>query len=265
MKTRAITALFFAAAMFASLLLGEYVFSAFYFVLSVLGLLEFYRLVRSDENKPQTLPGILLTMLMFLSTVNLYIGNTEAKYFALIIPLLLLVYIAELFRKNEEPFRNISITLMGPIYVVLPFCFYYALAFKDGGYSYQYPLGLLLLIWANDTGAYLFGVSMGKNKLFERHSPKKSWEGFFGGLVTALLTAAIISIYFVKLQPANWLVLALICSIAGTLGDLTESMLKRSLNTKDSGSLLPGHGGLLDRFDSLFFAAPLAYLYLLFV
>lgn len=263
MKTRAITAFFFGITMLASILLGETVFLIFYLFLSMASVYEFYRLVSSDQYKPQLPSGIALGTLLFRIFSSFARGVLEYKLLALCIPVVILIYIIELYRKTEKPFQNIALTILGPVYVVVPFGLYLCLAFLDGTYNFQYPLGLLLLIWANDSGAYVFGVKFGKNRLFERHSPKKSWEGFFGGLFITLIAAVIISQYFTALNLNNWLVVGLIASVAGTYGDLSESMLKRSLNTKDSGGLLPGHGGLLDRFDSLFFAAPLVYFYLL--
>ena len=118
------------------------------------------------------------------------------------------------------------------------------------------------MLWANDTGAYLFGVRYGKRKLFERHSPKKSWEGFFGGMFTSAIVAYGLSFLFKETTPTVWVGMAILIASFGTLGDLVESMLKRSLDTKDSGGLLPGHGGLLDRFDGLLLAAPVVYAYL---
>jgi phosphatidate cytidylyltransferase len=146
-----------------------------------------------------------------------------------------------------------------------PFCFFYALGFMEGEYSWHLPLAFLIMLWASDTGAYLFGITLGKNRLFERHSPKKSWEGFVGGLLCSLLSGYIISKYFTELPLVHWLIVSVIIVSSGTLGDLSESMLKRSLSTKDSGSFLPGHGGLLDRFDGLLLAAPLVFVYLSFI
>jgi phosphatidate cytidylyltransferase len=120
----------------------------------------------------------------------------------------------------------------------------------------------MLMLWANDTGAYLFGSKFGKTRLFERHSPKKSWEGFFGGMFTSLVVAYVLSLFFTELPVWAWGGMAILISSFGTLGDLVESMLKRSLNAKDSGNILPGHGGFLDRFDGLLIAAPVVYAYL---
>jgi phosphatidate cytidylyltransferase len=125
-----------------------------------------------------------------------------------------------------------------------------------------FPLGFLIMLWANDTGAYLSGNFLGRTKLFERHSPKKTWEGFIGGVLISAVAGYIISIYFKDLQWSQWVIMAVLISCFGTLGDLVESMFKRSINVKDSGGILPGHGGLLDRFDGLLLSAPIVYAYL---
>ena len=118
------------------------------------------------------------------------------------------------------------------------------------------------MLWANDTGAYLVGMKLGRTKLFERHSPKKTWEGFIGGIAISAGAALLIGHYFTELPWNQWVSVAILISCFGTLGDLVESMFKRSINVKDSGGILPGHGGLLDRFDGLFMAAPIVYAYL---
>jgi phosphatidate cytidylyltransferase len=123
-------------------------------------------------------------------------------------------------------------------------------------------VGFFLLLWANDTGAYIIGITLGKHRLMERISPKKSWEGFFGGLVIAILAAWLLSGWLGVLDTIGWILTAVIISIAGTYGDLVESMLKRSMGVKDSGSVMPGHGGFLDRFDSSFISFPLVYLFI---
>jgi len=119
------------------------------------------------------------------------------------------------------------------------------------------------MLWANDTGAYLSGRSFGKHKLFERISPNKTWEGFIGGILLAVVIALNLEHYFGALSKWEWVTMAVIIGVFGTLGDLVESMLKRSLGVKDSGNILPGHGGLLDRFDGLLMAAPLVFFFLL--
>jgi phosphatidate cytidylyltransferase len=153
------------------------------------------------------------------------------------------------------------------IYVVVPFSLLVITGFTQSGLSNYNPtiiLGFFFLLWTSDTGAYLVGISLGKHRLFPRISPKKSWEGFFGGLVFTLIVSWVISKYFTVISLTDWVIIALIIGIFGVLGDLIESLLKRSFDTKDSGNILPGHGGILDRFDSVIFSAPLVFLYFQF-
>ena len=262
MKTRAITGFFFVAVMLGSVLLGAYAFTLFFLVLSILSVEEFYRLVSTDSVSPQKRWGLALVLCVYMAVSMHYFQGEHLRYVLIAIPVSLLIIIAELYRKRINPFHNIAYTFFGVFYAALPFCFFYAMAFDGGEYSYHYPLAILLMLWGNDTGAYVFGMKLGKHKLFERHSPKKTWEGFFGGMITSLITAFIISLYFHELPLMHWLVISLIVVVFGSLGDLSESMLKRSFATKDSGNLLPGHGGLLDRFDGLLFAAPAVFVYL---
>lgn len=262
MKTRAITGFFFVAVMLASVLLGAYAFTLFFLILSILSVEEFYRLVTTDQVKPQKRWGLALTISIYLPLSLFFFRDEPLQYLLICVPISVLIIVAELYRNKPNPFHNIAYTLFGVLFAAVPFCFFYGIAFTDGEYSSTYPLGFLVLLWASDTGAYLFGVSMGKHKLFERHSPKKTWEGFAGGMITSLAAAIILSYYFNELPIYHWLAVSVIIVVAGTLGDLSESMLKRSLSAKDSGSLLPGHGGLLDRFDGLLLAAPLVFVYL---
>lgn len=267
MKTRAITAFFFTIVMLGSIFLGAYTFSVFYLLLSLMALSEFYKLIRNSGIKPHTGIGLLSGGVIFLSLASCYFLKFEARYLLLLIPLLVSVFIAELYRKEKAPFSDISYTFVGLIYTTIPFCFFYALGFSFSGntYNWHLPLAFLLMLWASDTGAYLFGRKLGKHKLFERHSPKKTWEGFFGGVLTSVLVAIAVSFYFKEIAAPVWVGMAVLVVSFGTLGDLVESMLKRSLDVKDSGTLLPGHGGVLDRFDGLLIAAPIVFTYLYLV
>jgi len=262
MKTRAITAFFFVAVMLASLLLGAYAFTVFFLLLSLFSTEEFYKLVRADGLKPQSLWGWILVISIYAPLSLYFLYDAPLTVLLICVPFFVLIIIAELYRDLKNPFHNIAYTIFGVVFAALPFCFFYALGFMEGEYSWHLPFAFLIMLWASDTGAYLFGISLGKNRLFERHSPKKSWEGFAGGLLCSLLSGYIISINFTELSLIHWLIVSLIIVGSGTLGDLSESMLKRSLSTKDSGSFLPGHGGLLDRFDGLLLAAPLVFVYL---
>lgn len=262
MKTRAITGFVFIIVMLVSLFSGAYVFTGFYILLSLLCLNEFFGLSKNAGVAVNRLAGFVIGAFAFGFYAYGRFQDVDAKYALLLIPLIALVFIWELYRKSDNPFSNIAYTFLGIIYTVLPFVCYYAIAFIDGSYNYHLALGFFLLLWTSDTGAYLFGVKLGRNKLFERHSPKKSWEGFIGGIVTSAFTAYIVSLYFTEYSLINWLTMSLIISCLGTLADLVESMFKRSINVKDSGSLLPGHGGVLDRFDGLLISAPIVFVYL---
>ncbi|MFC6103621.1 phosphatidate cytidylyltransferase [Olivibacter domesticus] len=262
MKTRAITGFFFVVVMLASLLLGAYTFSIFFLLLALFSAEEFFKLIETDNIKPNRIFGFLLGATLFTCVILLELNLGSIRYLVFTVPFIVLVYVSELYKKATQPFINIALTFFGIIYTVIPFLFFYSLGFLKGDYNYHYPLAFLLILWTNDTGAYLVGMKLGKNKLFERHSPKKTWEGFFGGVFLSIVVAYVIAHYYTDTEVWKWIVIALIISVFGTIGDLTESMLKRSFQVKDSGSLLPGHGGLLDRFDGLLVAAPLVYTFL---
>jgi phosphatidate cytidylyltransferase len=263
MKTRAITAFFFAIVMLGSFFLGAEVFTLFYLILSLAGLYEFYTLVHTAGIRPHKIIGIFLGLLLFVFIALFPVFPFDSKYFLLAVPLAVSVFLFELYRTDKSPFHNIGYTYLGLLFVVVPFCFFYALGFlKDHTFSFHLPFAFMLMLWASDTGAYLFGRKLGKTKLFERHSPKKTWEGFGGGILMSLLVAGIISYFFTEIPLLVWAGMSMLIVSFGTLGDLVESMLKRSLDVKDSGTLLPGHGGLLDRFDGLLVAAPIVYVYL---
>ena len=265
MKIRAITGFFFVLVMLASVLTGAYPFAVFFLVLSLLCVDEFYRLVKTDTVKPQRFSGMVLALTVFIPVLVHLLKGQGLHYIFFAAPIAVLICIAELYLKAEKPFHNLAYTYFGVSYLIMPFAFFTASAFLGAEYNFHIPLGTMLLLWASDTGAYLFGVRWGKTKLFERHSPKKSWEGFLGGMFTSLLVAFILSTQFMELSAINWAVMSVLVVVGGTFGDLCESMLKRSVGKKDSGSLLPGHGGLLDRFDGLLFAAPLVFVYLYFI
>lgn len=259
MKERAITGVIFVIVLISSLLLGKWSFAIFFILVSLLSLDEFYKIVNKGESKTNRIAGLLLGSTLLLSFSLFRVDFLSLKHFLYLIPFMTLVFWWELYRKTETPFINIAYTFLGIIFAIVPFLFFINLGFLDGEYNFHYPLGFLILLWASDTGAYLAGTSLGKTKLFERHSPKKTWEGFFGGMVISMIAAIILSRFFLGIELWQWIVSSLLIVIFGTYGDLSESMLKRSYKIKDSGNLLPGHGGLLDRFDGLLLAAPLVY------
>lgn len=264
MKTRAITALFFVAAMLASVLFGPYVFTAFYLLLATACLYEFYTMFDQQPASPAKWLGIGLGFVSFAILINHTLSLFEPSLMPLLVILAPIVFLDQLFKTNKSPFTGVALTLLGWLYVIVPFFCFFLLAFVRGDFAWELPMGFLFMLWANDTGAYLTGRAFGKHKLFERISPKKTWEGFVGGVFSAVLVAFSLANYTQVLDTWQWIGSAVLIGVVGTLGDLTESMLKRSLNVKDSGKLLPGHGGLLDRFDGLLLAAPVVYLFLHF-
>jgi phosphatidate cytidylyltransferase len=276
MKTRAITGFIFVIVMIGSLLLGQYVFGAFYLVLGAFALYEFYSLVGQNTAQPDVPAGLINGLLLFSGfallilsdnmTLPVLLGYKATHSLLLLLPLTsAAVFIRQLFRRYDRPFNNIAYTYLGIVLVIVPFTFFYALAYLKGGFNFHYPLAFLVLLWANDTGAYLVGRRFGKTKLFERHSPQKTWEGFIGGIAISVVAALVIGHFYADLLWNQWASVAILISCFGTLGDLVESMFKRSINVKDSGGILPGHGGLLDRFDGLLLAAPVVYVYLYFI
>ncbi|WP_295768028.1 phosphatidate cytidylyltransferase [uncultured Mucilaginibacter sp.] len=272
MKTRAITGFFFVIVMLGSFFAGAAVFSVFYGILAVLCLQEFYGLIKQSGSSPNTATGLINGVYTYAAFAALFHwdvypeAQTIHKLVFLLVPAMMAIFIQELYRNTNKPFENIAYTFLGIILTVLPFAFFHALGFvTNSGFSSHIPMGFLLMLWANDTGAYLVGRQFGRTKLFERHSPKKTWEGFIGGIIISAVAGYVLSIYFKELAWRQWISVAILISIVGTLGDLVESMFKRSINVKDSGGLLPGHGGLLDRFDGLFMAAPIVFAYLYFI
>ncbi|GAB3825800.1 phosphatidate cytidylyltransferase [Pontibacter rugosus] len=235
---------------------GEWTYFLLFLGLTLLGIHEFYTLVGVQGMRPNKPLGLLVGGVLFASVflVQKQIMPYELLYLSL--PLLFLVFIVEMYRKKPQPFTNVAFTIMGVVYVAGPFALLHLLGYLHGEYSWQPILGLMLLIWAADTGAYIAGKNFGKHKLFERISPGKTWEGWIGGTVLAILVGYVMSQFFIDLEVYQWVGMAVLVAVFGVLGDLAESMLKRSLGVKDSGTLLPGHGGILDRFDSLLMAIP---------
>ena len=254
-------------------LIGATLFSKFTFVLLLLAITlggewEFYRLAKKAGTSPQRFVGMLAGTMMIVAAAAalheiLAITAVAMVAFMILIPMPL---IFELYRKSATPMANVGITYAGVIYVALPMALltFFPMMLGNGEWKPWSVILYIFIIWANDVFAYLFGITLGKHRLFERISPKKSWEGFFGGLLGAMAMGFVAA----KVLDANvalWIGLALIAAITGVFGDLVESMLKRSVDVKDSGSFIPGHGGWLDRFDALIFSVPFAFIYLVIV
>lgn len=262
---RVLTATLGAVIIVLSILNGQWSYFLVFLVIATLGQREFYRIVKTPGARPLknwgTLLGVFMVSCSFL-TMN---GTLTFDWLIIFIPLGMATFVLKLFQKNEpKPFLGTAYTWLGIIYVALPFSMFHYVGFARDRYDFQLLLGCLLLHWAHDVGAYFVGVRYGKTKLFERLSPKKSWEGSMGGAFLTLLVVFIGSIWADSLELWEWLVIGILVIVAGTLGDLVESQLKRSLEIKDSGRSIPGHGGFLDRFDGLLISAPFIAAFLKF-
>lgn len=234
---------------------------------------EYYSMIKDSGVRPQTAGGITAGLTTFIISALVAAGLLPGRCYLVLIPLAMVLMTVELFRKAEKPFDSLAHTFFGIIYVALPFSLFPFAAFSRTGlqsliahqgiiFSPGFIVGFFLVLWANDTGAYITGASFGRHRLMERISPKKTWEGCLGGLVLAIAAACLLGDWFGVMKKSHWMGIAVIVSVAGTFGDLFESLLKRSIGVKDSGSVMPGHGGFLDRFDSALFAFPLGYLFL---
>lgn len=267
------------AVVLGAILASEWSFIALMAVITLGGIWEFYNFAQKAGYQPMKLLGLFGGMMIFAITISLFVlfatkDSTNDSLFAIIfgmaiITLLLLVplmFICELYRKSPTPIANIGSTLMGMLYVAFPLSLLILIPalLGNGVWNPWIVIFYIFIIWANDVFAYLFGITLGHHRLFERISPKKSWEGFFGGLLGAMAMGYVASLVL-EADAMTWIGLALVAAIAGVFGDLVESLFKRSVNLKDSGNFIPGHGGWLDRFDALIFSAPFAFVYVIFI
>lgn len=261
---RFITALTGAIIVIYAVSYSEWGFFIIFLALCILTQLEFYKLIIANGIIPLRIYGIVIGAMLFIIIFLIEAGWIGEKWLYLIFLFTSLIYFIKLYKKEEYPFRNIAFTFLGIIYVALPFSMISAAAHILGDYSYQIVIGIFLILWANDSGAYFAGVQFGNRKLFERISPKKSWEGSIGGAILSFAFAFGLSFYFKDLALWQWLVISVLSIVTGTYGDLVESLFKRSMSIKNSGKHLPGHGGFLDRFDGLLLSIPFIVLFLKF-
>jgi phosphatidate cytidylyltransferase len=269
---RIITGVLGAAGMLTAIWFSFETFALIFFIATVFSSIEYHQLLKKSGIATNALAGIIGSVgiyLLFVLNAHKQLVPTSILLGATCV-LFMIYMLIELFSVNEQPLTRIAYTIFGIMYVSVPFGLltlipwnYNALTFAGTPvYQFEIIFAILFLIWANDVGAYFVGKFLGKHKLFERISPKKTWEGSVGGLLTAILFTYLLYTYFGLFSVPKWMGLCVVTVISGSLGDLVESMIKRTLNVKDSGTLLPGHGGFLDRFDALIFAIPFIYLYL---
>jgi len=259
---RAITGVAYVAVLLGMTFYHPLTLGILFLTMTILGCNEFYNIAIKGENQPQKVIGIIVASSAFILSFLVVFCNLPPKFLAIVIPLICIVFIGELYRKKNKPFGQIAYTLLGIVWVGLPMSLIPFLVGLGTGFHPEILAGCFYLVWANDTGAYLFGRKLGKTKLFERISPKKTWEGAVGGAILALALSYPIAQHYTVISFIDWAIIAIITVITGNYGDLVESLYKRSKNIKDSGNLLPGHGGILDRIDSLLMVIPFVFVYL---
>ncbi len=266
---RTITGILFVVILVGCILLTPISFGILFALISALSVYEFGQLM--DKSKQVAINKKITSLAgayLFLAVMAFCTGATDAQVFLPYLLLLLYLMITELYLKKENPLGNWAFTMLSQLYIALPFALLNILAFHNDvasssvSYNPVLPLSVFVFIWLSDTGAYCVGSLIGKHRLFERISPKKSWEGSIGGGVFSIASSLVFAHYFPFLHLAEWMGLAFTVVVFGTWGDLTESLMKRQLGIKDSGNILPGHGGMLDRFDSALMAIPAAVIYL---
>jgi len=259
---RSITGIALVILIIGGILLSKYTFALLFLFIIIGCLIEFFHFFRTSEIHPLSIYSVIIGGLFFLFTFLITSEILSPLYYLLFPISILFLPGCELFRKKENNISNIATGILGLSYIAIPFCLANYVVFTNGIYN-SFPLILLfILIWTNDTGAYLVGMSIGKHKLFPRISPKKSWEGLFGGIILTIIVSLIFVVIRQDLSVFNGILLGILVSVSSVFGDFTESMFKRSFNIKDSGRIIPGHGGLLDRFDSMLFAIPIYLCYI---
>lgn len=266
---RAITGLIFVAVLIGCIIGSPLSFGLLFSIISAMATAEFCNLMNKHEgvcvNRNICVLGSVSLFLCFF-----YYGMNPAQTGIFIPYLIITIYlmVSELYLKKKHPLNSLAYAMLSQIYVGLPFALLNVLAFHSNGWDsvseYQFilPLSIFAFNWINDTGAYCTGMLLGKHPLFKRISPKKSWEGSIGGAVFSIAGAFALAYFFPIMPTAAWVGMGLTVVVFGTWGDLTESLMKRHLGIKDSGNILPGHGGMLDRFDSAIMAIPAAVVYL---
>lgn len=264
---RALTGAVYVAFIIGGLCFHPVLFLLAFSVITALTLWEFYGLIKDYTcSLPQRIIHTAGGVYFFFAVCRYAGGDAGGTVFLPCLLFVMFMFISTLYVKKGNPIHTWAYTLLGQVYCAGPFALLslIVLSPSDAGtvIAPLFGLAMFVFVWLDDTGAYLVGSLLGRHRLFERISPKKSWEGFFGGLILVLLSSQVFSYYYPEVGWFHWLGLGAVVVVFGTWGDLVESLLKRTLGIKDSGKILPGHGGMLDRFDSVLMAIPAVYLYL---
>lgn len=267
---RSVTGILFVVVMVGCILAGPIPFAVLFALIAALAVREFSSLANAYGG---VRVNVAITSLggayLFLGAMACCTLASDARVFLPYVVLLLYLLVSELYLKRKDPVGNWAYTVLSQVYVAMPFSLLCMLAFRVDPaassvvYEPLLPLSVFVFLWLSDTGAYCVGSLLGRHRLFERISPKKSWEGSIGGAVFAVAASLVFARFCPFMSWGQWVGLSVVVVVFGTWGDLTESLLKRHYGIKDSGNILPGHGGLLDRFDSSLMAIPAAAVYLL--
>jgi phosphatidate cytidylyltransferase len=273
LQLRILSALTLGIAFIGAIYWSAYTAIALFSLILVLGLYEFFNLCSAinPEVKPNRSLAIVLSLSLFgvlsvlpgMIKLNMLFPRDYFLCLAALFVVILGIFCIELFRNKNKPFENMAAIFMGAVYLAIPLGLIVSSSVgSDGSYQPWNILYFFFFMWASDTGAYFVGKFAGKRKLFERLSPKKTVEGFLGGMLASALLGWLAFTHLGTMGLPQWLGIGILLSITGTAGDLFESMLKRQAGIKDSGSILPGHGGILDRFDSALLSAPVYWMIL---
>lgn len=259
---RTLSGFLFVTLIISSILLSRFTFAVAFAVISGWIVYEFHKISNLQPTvKVNPLIASVGAVLLFCCSFIYASGIYHYPVYSIYGFYFVIVLISELYRQKTNALNNWAYFILGQILVALPFALLNYILFIDK-WQPVLLLSVFVTIWINDSGAYIIGVTFGRHRLFERISPKKSWEGFIGGASAALLSGYAFSLLIPQISLINWFIFSEIIVVFGTFGDLIESLMKRTLEVKDSGNVIPGHGGLLDRFDSMLLAAPMVYIYL---
>lgn len=266
---RTATGAAFVAALIGSIIYGKESFGILFSFITGFAVAEFSSIVKRYKNVSFSTPlAVLAGAFLFIATYASVHGAkiSTVTYYTPFMAIVAYAFIRQLFDAESKPLDNYAYFTLPLIYVALPFALLNILttvgAEPGTTYSWLMPLSIFIFIWCNDSGAFCVGCTIGRHKMFERISPKKTWEGFAGGAVVAAIAGYAMAQFFTVMNVWEWIGMALTVVAAGTLGDLIESSMKREMQIKDSGKILPGHGGWLDRFDSTLLAVPCVIIYL---
>lgn len=266
LAVRTISGIGFVLVMLAGLLVDKFLFAALVLFIMTVMMMEFYSMTIGKGHRTQRALAIAAGLIMFIMVFLNCAFRVSGKYLSLAMVPVIILMISSLYAKDKADFKGLSYIYTGLLYIAVPLSLANLIAFHGGEFNATLLLCFFVIIWCSDIGAYAVGCTLGQRfgkKLWPEISPKKSWAGFWGGMVFAVLAALLLRLAgLLDLPVIHGIIMAVLMHVAGVYGDLFESMWKRACDVKDSGNIIPGHGGMLDRFDSAIFAVPAGAIYL---